>query len=684
MLPIKKVTLFKHGVGHFERGGNIQNDEVIELFFRGDNMNDVLKSLTVIDKGEGTISNISYEAEPEQRIASISVSGRAALSDLLSQAQGVRIRVKPRDGETVEGLLAGLETVTQHHDGMTTEIHYLTLINSEGGFFSFDALGLERLEFLDENLQRDLREYLDGTLETKKKNQKKLSIFAKGQGQRELAVSYLLPTPIWKTSYRLLLDDKKPLLQGWALVDNTLDEDWQNVELNLVAGLPVSFIHDLYSPRYQRRPEIKLKSQVLYAPPLLESAEFELETLDKDEDGSPLDDTEEIMGAAMMEGHPAAAGPPARATRAREAAAPLVNESSRARVETRESGALFEYRLEHPVSVARGQSALVPILQTSFKGKKVTVYNPEMREKNPMSAVWFHNNTGLTLESGPVTVFANNEYAGETLLKTLKPEQDQYLPYAVELGCTVNRDPRERDQQTHLIKIQHGTIHFYHYENHFVTYLIQNKTPHNLDFFLEHPFKPGWILVEPSRPAERTENVYRFHFTVKARHTERFRVVERVERSRDYLLRGVNKEKLGLWLSQNYFDPETTKALEGASQLMEQMTHLNHGIKTHEKELEDHFRNQERLRKNLQAMGNKPEERELRQRYVDELNAEEDRITKCRKTITHLQGQKSATENHISAKLNTISFETKLSSSGNQQAQAEEKGAESGEDGESA
>ena len=61
-----------------------------------------------------------------------------------------------------------------------------------------------------------------------------------GEGKRKVQVGYVVEAPIWKTSYRLVLSDTEaPFLQGWALVENTTDEDWQGVRLSLISGRPI-------------------------------------------------------------------------------------------------------------------------------------------------------------------------------------------------------------------------------------------------------------------------------------------------------------------------------------------------------------------------------------------------------------------------------------------------------------
>ena len=88
-------------------------------------------------------------------------------------------------------------------------------------------------------------------------------------------MSYISEVPIWKSTYRIVLDSKKeaePLLQGWAIVDNTIGEDWNNVELSLVAGAPQSFIEQLSQPYYSRRPVVALPENVQITPQTHESS----------------------------------------------------------------------------------------------------------------------------------------------------------------------------------------------------------------------------------------------------------------------------------------------------------------------------------------------------------------------------------------------------------------------------
>ncbi|EDN72169.1 hypothetical protein BGS_1430 [Beggiatoa sp. SS] len=103
-------------------------------------------------------------------------------------------------------------------------------------------------------------------------------------------------------------------------------------------------------------------------------------------------------------------------------------------------------------------------MQTGFSGERVVVYNAEVRQSNPMSALLFKNTTGLTLESGPLTVFEEEAYLGEAMLDTLKPDEEQFVSFSVELGCVVSLDHRSHHEAVHQVTIRQGHLALDHYE----------------------------------------------------------------------------------------------------------------------------------------------------------------------------------------------------------------------------
>lgn len=655
MIPVTSVVLFKHGVGYFERHGTITGEAAVELSFRASEMNDVLKSLTVLDLDGGAVSSISYEStqplSKQLEDFAIHIPEGRAMSGLLGQLVGTRAVVHLADGKR-EGIITGVEPHNRREGDAVVEGHRLALWVDGAALESHDLADVRRVELADPALRKDLQHLLDILISAKKKDLKRLTIFARGEGERSLTVSYVIETPVWKTSYRVLLygqgEARQTAIQGWALVDNTQDEDWTEVSLTLVAGLPISFVHDLYSPRYKRRPVVVVEEEAAYAPPVLEH-------------GMPMPPPAPASMGMMAPGGPPPAPAPAprsRSTAAPAPARPMPPPPPQAvTTRTQEVGDLLHYTIDNPVTVRRQQSALVPILHRDFKGKRIAIYNPDVREQNPMSALLFNNSTGLTLEGGPITVIEDGAYIGEAMLDTIKPDEERVIPFSVELGCRVQVDHRSDLTDVHRMRISSGTLRLRRFRLNRRIYAIANKTDRPIDLFLDHRFTRGYELVDTPKPVERTDSFLRFRFDVPAKATMEFVVSEKGEETESLSISTTDVETFGVWLRSGYIDAATHAALAQIGALLTEIGALGRQVEAHEASIRQIFENQARLRENLKALGSGADEKRLRERYVAELGAEEDRIGALRQAIEQLGEARKAKETEARAKIAALSFD---------------------------
>ena len=258
-LPLRDVVLFSSGVGYFGRNGSVGgNASGVELSFRTEQINDILKSLVVLDP-QGKVRPVTYTTKDAlgRRLRGVgqNLNSATSLGQLLRQFQGARVRVASRAG-TFEGRIISVSErqVTVKEETVTKE--FLNLMTAKG-LVSVALDEVTILQLLDERLDSELRsslELLAGGLDNERQS---VQINFGDGAPREVRVGYLQETPVWKTSYRLVLDKEgAPYLQGWGIVENTTDEDWQNVNLSLVSGRPISFIQDLYQPLYVPRPVV--------------------------------------------------------------------------------------------------------------------------------------------------------------------------------------------------------------------------------------------------------------------------------------------------------------------------------------------------------------------------------------------------------------------------------------------
>ncbi len=660
MLPIKKVVLYKHGVGYFEREGEVHGDEKVDLLFKSTEMNDVLKSLTVLDLSGGIVSSISYEStkpvEKQLEDIEIRLPDGHAVTGLLSQVKGANVSILV-GSEEITGKVTGIETMTKEVDGSTVISYLLGILEDGDSISTVDILEIKKLRFLDESLKTDLSHLLEVLFSAKKKDAKSLTIFARGEGERTVIASYVVETPVWKASYRVIIGEKEPMIQGWALVDNTQDEDWENVNLTLVAGLPISFVHDLYSPRYKKRPEVKVQEEEAYAPPVLEvgmSADIDFRDAFPCEEMAPPPPSASMPFGGMMAA-PASPAPLMKQARGRAMAT-----STPVQTRTVEVGDLFQYIIKNPVTVKRNQSALVPILQNKFDGKRVAVYNQEVRDKNPLSSLLIKNDTGLTLEGGPMTVLEDETYVGEAMLDTIKPGEEKLVPYSVELGCIVTKDHKSETHQIHRVRISGGYMYHDFFRLSKAIYKITNNSDRKLDLFLEHRFNKGWDLKDTPKPYETTENFYRFRFDVGAKDNVKFTVTEEHLEYQSYNLSSLYTDWLVSWSDRGLIDGKTKKALEELIGISAKAAELTQKIREDENEVRDIHNEQQRQRENLKALGDSTDEKKLRERYVKELNQGEDRLKALKTEIRSLMDNKKNLEDELKGKINKMQMDRQV------------------------
>lgn len=284
-IPIRRVILYSNGVAYIERRGIVTNHAEVSLSFKQSQVDDVLKSMVVLDLGKGRIGAVSYNssAPPSSRLAEIpfaiaaSTDGNSGggLAGVLSQLQGARVIVATAN-RTVIGSVLTVEARHSQIDSAKPAVttQRLVLASDNGELTSFDLSEVRSVQLADAGSRRDLSEFAHAAASARRRDAKTIVVTSDGAGPREMVVSYTIAAPIWKTTYRVLLDATgKPFFQGWAIVDNVSEEDWNGIELSLVSGMPVSFIQPIQNPVYRYRPVIPLQDDLNLKPQTYEPGE---------------------------------------------------------------------------------------------------------------------------------------------------------------------------------------------------------------------------------------------------------------------------------------------------------------------------------------------------------------------------------------------------------------------------
>jgi hypothetical protein len=272
-LPVKRVVLYKNGVGYFEHAARVHGTQDLSIDFTTAQLNDVLKSLTAVDLGEGRVSSVRYNsiAPLDERLKSLRLpfGEQVTQAEYLLALRGARVEVHSGSA-TAAGRLLSVEKIRkQRAKDDFEDVTAFSIVTDAGEMRNFELGAGTSVRIAERELTDEVGRYLSLIGSSRARDVRRMSFTAAGSGDRDIFVSYISEVPIWKSTYRILFPEKpgdKPLLQGWAIVDNTIGEDWKDVQLSLVAGAPQSFIQDISQPFYARRPVIPLPESVMLTP----------------------------------------------------------------------------------------------------------------------------------------------------------------------------------------------------------------------------------------------------------------------------------------------------------------------------------------------------------------------------------------------------------------------------------
>ncbi len=692
-LPIRKVVLYKHGVGYFVRQGVVSADRPVSLHFSKAQMNDLLKSLTVIDLSGSATGSIVYDSTKsiKQMLAdyNFDLQGNVGLPQILMQFAGSKVNLVVGD-KTISGVITSVAKRKIIRKNTELDAFYVTIIDDNGHMRSFNTDELVSVDFLDGRLNSDLQHYLHILSQRHRKDEKTLTIKPQGQGMHRLLVSYITEAPAWKVSYRIILPDKntvnqpdidnnqsdttvdngKIFLQGWAIVDNVSDEDWDNVELTLVSGLPVSFVQNLYDPLFIKRPIVRLASEMALSPVASEAAW----SYNRPPAGSIANIARlDRKGSTSRGGYGGRRGGYAKNKMAYLAdnavsMAPMVSARAidqqlrrlHAQTFTQAAGDLFEYKIDHRVTIERNRSAMLPIVARNITGSQVDLYNEATRRENPLAAVHLKNTTDLTLEGGPVTVMLGGDYAGEAIFKTIKPHQQRYVAYAVDLGVHVNTKVGSKTQKVNMVTIDHGIMRMRRSIIETKIYNLSNQNEQSRVIIIEHPLRPGWKLLGNNKPIETTDSYKRFRVSVPAGKTLAYSVREQRDNWQSLSVSNITPDQLSMYVSKNYISPDTRSKLEAIVKLKGHITTLKRKISSLEKERQSIYSDQQRLRNNLKSLGQSSSEKELRNRYINQLSNQENRLEDIRNSLKDLNNDLRSSQNQLDKLINNLQQKIEL------------------------
>ena len=663
-LPISRVVLFSSGVGYFERAGTVQGDTTVELSFRVDQINDMLKSMTLQDMGGGTIGAITYAPQDPLshtlRSFSVDVLGNESLADLLRSLIGAKVSVVTADA-TVKGSVMGVEQQEKSVDDNVVTFDVVNLL-SEKGIVQVPIWHMKSVTLAEEKLSSDLTKALAAIAGSRDLDKRTVKIELNGAGAREVAVGYLLETPVWKTSYRLMTQKDGLFIQGWAIVENTTDADWESVRLGLVSGQPISFIENLYEPLYVQRPVVQPQIAAIAHPRIYEGAVEREEAYAADVTqaappmpmAAPTPGRGDLRQSAMA----GAGGPPkmdyAMSKTAGESLA-LDDAGVAAAAEGGKVGELFQYAISTPVTIARQQSAMIPIINQAVEGSKISIYNASQNAKHPYNGIKVKNSSNLHLMGGPITVFDGGVYAGDALIDDVPPGDERMIAYAVDLGVRVDSTSEDKsDALAVSLKIFKGLLTTTSKQVAEKTYTIKNVATDDRLVVVEHPLRSGWKLLEPAKADERTEDLYRIHVPVAAGKSATLKTIEERPVSQTVWLKDTDTDDLGMFMRVREISEPMKAALTRLRDMRGAINAIDTQIEEREGRLEEIGEEQERIRQNMEQLDH---DSELYRTYVSKFAEQEKEFETLRGEIKKLQADRAVKEKELTDYVESLNVE---------------------------
>ncbi|MBQ9395085.1 MAG: hypothetical protein IJU23_06150 [Proteobacteria bacterium] len=475
-VPVSRVVMYQSGIGYVERTGTVDTDELV-LSIRPDQINDILKSLTVIDRGNGRPVSISLPVDRDtlDTLAEIPEQVQnGGIKSLLSAFRGAHVKLKTR-GSSYEGRIVGVEepknkeTINVNSSGDNSDqMVTVTLLTDGDRLEVVHVADVKSVEIYDRSLADGLDKSLNISLNEGDWKQVELRIRMDSSKSRELALSYLVAMPTWKPAYRLIIeDDEKGTLQGWAIISNVTGSDWENISFSLVSGQPMSFTYDLYTPQFLERPDLSSLAETKAAAPKIVGSSM---------NAKPSRSAGYGLGATGVGGGGFGAGgfggyaqKAAVQTESMKAMAANRNyfdeveeEAEYEPIDSSEMianfselaskaqiGSFDEYRLASRLTIPDGNTALVNLIQNQLEARDTRLiekpsisdfddFGVGWRETKSYQTIELKNSAGVALDAGPITIYRDSAVIGEGYLSRTEKDATAYITFANEGRLTVS------------------------------------------------------------------------------------------------------------------------------------------------------------------------------------------------------------------------------------------------------
>lgn len=326
-----------------------------------------------------------------------------------------------------------------------------------------------------------------------------------------------------------------------------------------------------------------------------------------------------------------------------------------------ELGDLFEYKLKEKVTIAKNQSAMVPIVHTDIAAEKVSLWNESRGTPRPLRALWLTNSSNLTLDGGSFSVLEEETFAGEGLTDALKPGEKRLLSYATDLSMSVDTKRDTTYERVRRVRIARGVMFHSSEEREIRTYTIRNEDPAARTLVIEHPVRRDWKLAPGApKPDETTSDYYRFRATVEPKKTATLTVTEIKPLENRYALANLDDNQIQLFLQQKSINARVEAELRKIVAQRAVVAGFEADLRARQAQVQTIVQDQSRVRENMKALKGSAEEKQLLQRYTRQLDQQESQLDALRAEIAGLEKKRDAAQAELTRMATDLVLEVEL------------------------
>lgn len=673
-LPLQDVVLFSSGVGYFGRNGQVDGDASVDLLVRAPQISDILKSLVLFDP-QGHVDPVTYSIQDyiasRPTTTDLNIDPNSSPGAILCLLQGAQVRIERQSG-AIEGRVVSVSTQQIKEGDSFRAVEFATLLTATGltTIRLDDVLSFTPLDRgLADKFVSSLEKKANGLTQGLDAGVRPITLHFRGRGRREVKAGYLLETPTWKTSYRLVLSPKaKPYLQGWAVVENPGDEDWTDVNLSLVSGRPISFIQDMATPIYIVRPIVQPQIIGSTRPQTFGPGYGEQNGVSLNVSNTSVGNVGAFADRGVesrissLENRTAA--PPRTPGLYSNSGAvnapivsdmPLISKAFQSRAENQvdaqatgvQQGNLFVYAIDSKVSVPHGQAAMVPIISEDVQGEAVSIVQSTnvIGALSAQNGFRLRNRDDLNLQGGPITVYSDGIYGGDAIITNVSPGESRFIAYALDLDVVSRLDGSEEDEELVAIRPTPGALQVTKRRTRVQKYIFRNKSKADKIVLLQQPNENEWKLVDAKQLYEKSNDGLRFRVVVPTGKSVNYIIEWQKPEDEVVALRDLSPDDIGFYASQTKISPVLKAQLLNIIALKKKANDIAGQRTAQEKALDSIVQDQTRIRENLKALDRTSP---LYKSYEAKLQSQETQIDKVQGEIDRLRVAENAAKQAVS------------------------------------